>query len=160
MSVRFFDTVRPEAAHVAPSTTRRKRGPAGPGLKERRYHWPAASMNSTPIGQLRVQLITAIAVIMVSIWGAAAYQVVSGRQAALRTAAQHVKNLSSTVAEHFSSYSRGADLLLQRLRVQWTRDPKRFAEAVAAEKGLRKDAFVVQVAVIGADGWLAYTDLR
>ncbi len=117
-------------------------------------------MNSTPIGQLRVQLITAIAVIMVSIWGAVAYQVVSERQAALGTAAQNGRNLSSVVAEHFSSYAGGADLLLQRLRVRWIRDPKRFAEAVAAEKSLRKDAFAVQVAVIGADGWLAYTDLR
>src|SRR5712664_627000 len=117
-------------------------------------------MNSTPIRQLRIQVITAIAVIVVSIWGAVAYQVVSERQAALRIAAQHGKNLSSTVAEHFSSYASGADLLLQRLRVQWTRDPKRFPEAVAVEKGVRKDAFAVQVAVIGADGWLAYTDLR
>src|SRR6267142_2206681 len=117
-------------------------------------------MKSTPIRQLRIQVITAIAVIVVSIWGAVAYQVVSERQAALRTAAQNGKNLSSVVAEHFSSYSGGADLLLQRLRAQWTRDPKRFAEAVAAEKGLRKDAFAVQVSVIGADGWLAYTDLR
>ena len=116
-------------------------------------------MNSTPIRQLRIQVITAIAVIVVSIWGAVAYHVVSERQAALRTAAQHGKNLSSTVAEHFSSYARAADLLLQRLRIQWTRDPKRFAEAVAVEKGLRKDVFPVQISVIGADGWLAYTDL-
>src|SRR5882672_3940731 len=116
-------------------------------------------MKSTPIRQLRIQVITAIAVIVVSIWGAVAYQVVSERQAALRTAAQNGKNLSSVVAEHFSSYAGGADLLLQRLRMQWIRDPKRFAEAATVEKGLRKDAFVVQVSVIGADGWLAYTDL-
>src|SRR5712691_9859440 len=118
----------------------------------------AASMNSTPIGQLRIQLITAIAVIMVSIWGTVAYQLASERQAELRRAAQHGKNLSSIVAEHFSSYAGGADVLLQRLRIQWTRDPKRFAEAVAVERKLRKDAFV-QVAVIGADGWLAFSDL-
>src|SRR6266850_2426345 len=117
-------------------------------------------MKSTPIRQLRIQVVTAIAVLVASIWGAVAYQVVSERQAALRTAAQSGRNLSSVVAEHFSSYSGGADLLLQRLRAQWTRDPKRFAQAVAAEKGLRKDAFAVQVSVIGADGWLAYTDLR
>ena len=116
-------------------------------------------MISTPIRQLRVQVITAIAVILVSIWGTVAYQLASEREAALRTAAQHGKNLSGIVAEHFSSYAGGADLLLQRLRVQWTRDPKRFAEAVAIEKGLRKDAFAVQVAVIDADGWLVYTDL-
>src|SRR6266850_1664480 len=117
-------------------------------------------MNSTPIRQLRIQVVTTIAVLVVSIWGAVGYQVVTERQAALRTAAQNGRNLSSVVAEHFSSYSGGADLLLQRLRAQWTRDPKRFAQAAAGEKGLRKDAFAVQVSVIGADGWLAYTDLR
>src|SRR5260221_1539923 len=100
-------------------------------------------MNSTPIRQLRIQVITAIAVIMVSVWGAVAYQVVSERQAALRTAAQHGKNLSSTVAEHFSSYSGGADLLLQRLRAQWTLYPKGFAAAAAAKEGLPQEAFAL-----------------
>src|SRR5712691_10189298 len=160
MSVRFSIRHGPKPLMLHLQRLAVNRVPAGPGLEERRYHWPAASMNSTPIGQLRVQLITAIAVIMVSIWGAVAYQVVSERQAALRIAAQNGRNLSSIVAEHFSSYSGGADLLLQRLRAQWTRDPKRFAQAVAVEKGLGKDAFAVQVSVIGADGWHAYTDLR
>src|SRR5258708_14006136 len=117
-------------------------------------------MNSTPIRQLRIQVITAIAVIVVSIWGAVAYHVVSERRAGLGTAAQNGRTLSSVVAEHVSWCVGGGDLLLQRLRIRWVRDPKRFAEAVAAEKSLRKDAFAVQVAVIGADGWLAYTDLR
>src|SRR6266513_1158237 len=108
-------------------------------------------MNLTPIGQLRVQLITAIAVIMLSMWGAVAYQLVSDRAAELRTATHHGNNLSSIVAEHFSSYAAGADLLLQRLRIQWTRDPRRFAEAVAVEKKMRKGVFVVEVAVIGRD---------
>jgi len=116
-------------------------------------------MTWTPIRQLRIQLTTAVAVIMVLIWGIVAYQLVSDREAALRTATQQGQNLSTIVAEHFSSYAGAADLLLQHLRMQWTRDPKRFAEAVAVEKGFRKDVFVVQVSVIDADGWLAYTDL-
>src|SRR5260221_12429003 len=117
-------------------------------------------MNSTPLRQLRIQVITAIAVVMVSIWGAAAYQVVSERQAALRTAAQHGKNLSSTVAEHFSSYARAADLLLQRLRIPWTRDPKRFAQAVAIEKQLRKDVFPVQISVVAVSLKKNKSDVR
>src|SRR5260221_6248014 len=116
-------------------------------------------MNSTPIRKVRVQLIRAIAVIVVSIWGTVAYQLVSDRAAEVRAATQNGRNLSGIVAEHFSSYAGGADLVLQRLRMQWTRDPKRFAQAVAIEKDLRKDIFVLQVSVIGADGWLAYTDL-
>src|SRR6267142_3407898 len=99
-------------------------------------------MKSTPIRQLRIQVITAIAVIVVSIWGAVTYQLVSERQSALRSAAQNGRNLSGIVAEHFSSYAEAADLLLQRLRVRWTRDPSHFAQAVAAEKAFRKDVFV------------------
>ncbi|HEY6240208.1 MAG TPA: hypothetical protein VIW78_05160, partial [Burkholderiales bacterium] len=95
---------------------------------------------------------------MVLIWGAVAYQVGTGREAELAGAVKQGKNLSAIVAEHFSSYAGGADRILERLRIQWTREPKRFADAVAVEKGFRKDGFV-QIAVIDAGGWLAYTDL-
>ena len=115
-------------------------------------------MISTPIRQLRVQLMAAVAVIVLSIWGAVAYQIGSEREAALRVATQQGRNLSGIVAEHFSSYAEAADLLLQRLRVRWARDPGHFAQAVVAEKAFRKGVFV-QVAVIDAEGWLAYTDL-
>jgi PAS domain S-box-containing protein len=116
-------------------------------------------MARTPIGQLRIQMMAAVAVIVVLIWGTVAYQLDRERDAALRIATQQGHNLSSVVAEHFSSYAGAADLLLQHLRGQWTRDPAHFAEAAALEKGFRKDVFVVQVSVIGADGWLAYSDV-
>ena len=102
---------------------------------------------------------TAVAVIMVLIWGTVAYQLARERDTALRIATQQGHNLSTVVAEHFSSYAGAADLLLLHLRGQWTRDPAHFAEAAALEKGFRKDVFVVQVSVIGADGWLAYSDV-
>jgi diguanylate cyclase (GGDEF)-like protein/PAS domain S-box-containing protein len=116
-------------------------------------------MTLTPVGRLRVQLITAIAVIMLSIWGAVAYQLTSERKAALHAATQQGQNLSGIVAEHFSAYARAADLLLQRLRMQWNPDARHFAEAVAFEKGLRKDASLVQISVLDARGWLVYTDI-
>jgi diguanylate cyclase (GGDEF)-like protein/PAS domain S-box-containing protein len=116
-------------------------------------------MTRTPIRQVRIQLMTAVAVMLVLIWGAVAYQLGSEREAALRVATQQGQNLSTIVAEHFSSYARAADLLLQHLRSQWIRGPKLFAEAVVLEKGFRKDVLVVQVSVIDSDGWLAYTDL-
>jgi len=103
--------------------------------------------------------VVAFAVIMALVWGAVVYQLGSEREAVLRTATQQGQNLSSVVAAHLSSYAGAADLLLQHLRIQWTRDPKHFAEAVAVEKGFRKDVFVVQVSVIDAEGRLAYTDL-
>ncbi len=116
-------------------------------------------MTWTPIRQLRIQLTTAVAIIMVLIWGAIAYQLRSESDAALRAAAQQGENLSSVVAEHFSSYAGTVDLLLKHLRMQWIRDPEHFADAVALEKRLRNDIFVVQVSVIDAQGWLFYTDL-
>jgi diguanylate cyclase (GGDEF)-like protein/PAS domain S-box-containing protein len=116
-------------------------------------------MTRTPIRQLRIQLMTAVAVIMVLIWGAVAYQLSSQRDAALRVATQQGQNLSSVVAEHFSSYAASVDLLLKHLRIQWTRDPKHFAGVVALERRLRNDIFLVQISVIDAQGWLAYTDL-
>jgi diguanylate cyclase (GGDEF)-like protein/PAS domain S-box-containing protein len=116
-------------------------------------------MISTPIRQLRIQLMTAVAVIVALIWGAVAYQLGNERDGALRVATQQGQNLSNIVAEHFSSYAGAVDLLLKRLRIQWTRDPKHFTDAVAFEKELRKDVSVVQISVIDAQGWLAYTDL-
>src|SRR5712692_4414092 len=118
-----------------------------------------ASMTSTPIRQLRIQMMTACAVIIALIGGAVGYQVSSEREAALRIATRQGQNLSSIVAEHFSSYAGAVDLLLKHLRIQWTRNPKHFTDAVAFEKGLRKDVSVVQISVIDAHGWLAYTDL-
>src|ERR1700693_1911334 len=92
-----------------------------------------ASMTSTPIRQLRIQLMTAVAVIVALIWGAVAYQLGNERDSVLRVATQQGQNLASVVAEHFSSYAGAVDLLLKRLRVQWTRDPQHFADAAAFE---------------------------
>src|SRR5258708_35816748 len=114
---------------------------------------PDASMTSTPIRQLRIQLVTAAAVVIALIWGAVAYQLGSEREAALGAATQQGQNLSNIVAEHFSSYAGTVDLLLKHLRIQWTRDPKHFAYAVAFEKELRKDASIVRISVIDARGW-------
>jgi diguanylate cyclase (GGDEF)-like protein/PAS domain S-box-containing protein len=115
-------------------------------------------MTWTPIRQLRIQLVTACAVIIALIWGTIAYQLASEREAALRTAAQQGQNLSSVVAEHFSSYASTVDLMLKHLRIQWTRDREHFADAVALEESLRKDKFLFQVAVIDAQGWLVYSN--
>src|SRR5882762_5993898 len=116
-------------------------------------------MTRNPIRQLRIQLVAAFAVIVALIWSAVAYQVVNTRESDMRSAAQGGQNLSGIVAEHFSSYAGSADLLLQHLRTQWTRDPKHFSEAVALERGFRKDVSIAQVGVIDAGGWLVYSDL-
>jgi diguanylate cyclase (GGDEF)-like protein/PAS domain S-box-containing protein len=116
-------------------------------------------MTWTRIGQLRIQLMAAVAVILALTWGGIEFQLGSEREAALRIATQQGQNLSSVVAEHFSSFATKADLLLKYLRIQWTRDARHFADAVALEKSLHKDKFLFQIAAIDARGWLAYSDL-
>ena len=116
-------------------------------------------MTWTRIGQLRIQLMVAVAVILALIWGAVAYQLGSVRDGALRTATQQGQNLANVVAGHFSSHAETIDRWLRRLTIQWARDPKRFPDAVEFEKALRKDTFVSQVSVVDARGWLAYSDL-
>jgi len=116
-------------------------------------------MKSTPIRQLRIHLMAACAAIVVLIWGAVANQLETERGAAMRGATQHGENLSRVAAGHFASYAATNDFWLQHLRLQWLRDPKRFAETVAGERKLRNDTFVLQVVVIDARGWMAYSDL-
>jgi diguanylate cyclase (GGDEF)-like protein/PAS domain S-box-containing protein len=116
-------------------------------------------MIRTPIRQLRLQLMAAIAVIVVLIWGVVAYQLKSEREAALRIATQNGQNLASVVAGHFSAHAGTIDLWLQHLRIQWLRDRRRFAAAVALEKSLHKNSHVFQVVVTDAQGWMIYSDL-
>jgi diguanylate cyclase (GGDEF)-like protein/PAS domain S-box-containing protein len=116
-------------------------------------------MTWTRIGQLRIQLMAAVAVILALTWGGIAFQLGSEREAALHIATQQGQNLSGVVAEHFSSYATTADLLLKHLRIQWARDARHFADAVALEKSLHKDKFLFQIAAIDARGWLVYSDI-
>jgi diguanylate cyclase (GGDEF)-like protein/PAS domain S-box-containing protein len=116
-------------------------------------------MSSTPIRKLRIQLMAAVAVIVLLIWAGVAYQLAREREQALGVAIQHGENIAGVVAGHFSSYAETTDLLLRRLRVRWLKDPGSLADTVALEKDLRKDAFPVRIAVIDARGRLAYASL-
>jgi diguanylate cyclase (GGDEF)-like protein/PAS domain S-box-containing protein len=113
----------------------------------------------TSIRQLRIQVVAAGAVTIALIWGAIAYQLGSERGTALRVATLQGQNLSNIVAEHFSSYAATVDLLLKHLRIQWIRDPRHFADAVALERNIRSSKFLLQISVIDAQGWLVYTDV-
>jgi len=113
-------------------------------------------MSPKPIRKLRIQLMAAVAVILAMVWAAVAHQLGKERADALETAIQQGENLGGVVAGHFSAYAEAMDLLLRRLRVQWIRDPRSLAETLALEKELRREASSVRVAVIDAQGRLAY----
>jgi len=113
-----------------------------------------------PIRKLRIQLMAAMAVVVAMIWAAVAYQLGRDYDAALRTARQQGQNLSRVVADHLSSYAETFDVLLRRLRIQWLRDPSRFAQAVVLSKEIRTEsfqAFPVRIAVIDVRGRVVYS---
>jgi diguanylate cyclase (GGDEF)-like protein/PAS domain S-box-containing protein len=117
-------------------------------------------MSSIPIRKLRVQLMAAVGVILALIWAAVFYQLAKERASTLDMAIQQGENLAGVVAGHFSTYAEATDLLLRRLRARWLRDPGSLADAVGLEKELRKDTFPVRIAVLDAQGRLAYSSLE
>ena len=117
-------------------------------------------MNSAPLRKLRIQLVMAFAAIIVLTWGTVTYQVESARNATLAMAAHRGDTLSVIVADHFSLYAGTVDVWLEHLRSRWLKDPRHFADAVALERSLRKDAFEFQVSVVDARGWLVYSNPR
>jgi diguanylate cyclase (GGDEF)-like protein/PAS domain S-box-containing protein len=100
-----------------------------------------------------------VGVLVALIWAAVVYQLVKERDQILGVAIQQGENIAGVVAGHFSTYVEDTDLLLQRLRARWLRDPGSLADTVAVEKTLRKDAFPVRIAVLDAQGRLAYSSL-
>ena len=114
-------------------------------------------MAPAPIRKLRVQLMAGVAVVVALVWAAVAYQLDRERNAALKLATQQGRNLTSVVADHFSSYAETVDVLVRRLRLQWLRDPKRFDDAVTLSETLRKDTAPVRIAVLDSRGRLAYS---
>jgi diguanylate cyclase (GGDEF)-like protein/PAS domain S-box-containing protein len=98
----------------------------------------------------------AVAVLVALIWGAVAYQLDREREARLKLATQHSRNLAGVVAGHFSAHVESVDVLLRRLRAEWLRDRRGFAAAVTLVKELRKDAFPPRLAVVDAQGRIAY----
>jgi len=115
-------------------------------------------MAPAPFRKLRVQLMAGVAVVVVLIWAAVAHQLDREREAALKLATQQGRNLSSVVADHFANYAETVDVLVRRLRLQWQRNPERFADAMALSEGLRKDTSPARVVVLDARGRLAYAN--
>src|SRR5882672_9669017 len=114
-------------------------------------------MATKPIRKLRVQLMAGVAVVVALVWAAVTYQLDRERESALKLATQQGRNLSSVVADHFSTYAQTVDLLLRRLQLQWRNNPGRFADAVALSEDLRKDASPARIAVFDSGGHLVYS---
>ncbi|HET9651563.1 MAG TPA: cache domain-containing protein [Usitatibacter sp.] len=79
------------------------------------------------------------------------------RRSTEQEAASVRHNLATSLAEHEASSVRAIDISLVALRDVWLRDRPGFERAVAEHEQLLSKERVIQVAVIDADGGLAYS---
>lgn len=105
-----------------------------------------------------------VAVLIVSVllvallWGILLAEEQRNRQAIRENATRETGNLARAYEEHVLSSLRQIDAVLRLLRQDWRSDRGSFDHRVHSMQAI-DDALLVQVAVIGADGRLAYTSL-
>jgi len=92
------------------------------------------------------------------VWAMAWYELDRSRAGYLREVENSTRFQAQAFAESASSAIKRLDEMLLDLRVQWDGHPERFAEQVKRRQQYMAD-IAFQVAVIDADGWLAYSNL-
>ena len=100
-----------------------------------------------------------VAAVILLLWGAIAlvlHQLRGDVLAAANTAGEQIARI---LAEHEASSMRAIDLTLSFLRDQYLRAPGALDEVVRRHEEHLKRERLIQVAVVGADGWLKYSRL-
>jgi len=111
-------------------------------------------MRAWPIG-----VTVSVAALVLFLWMAIALVLHQLRQDALAAANGAGLHMARVLAEHEASSMRAIDLTLSFLRDQWLRAPQSMDEAVRRHEEHLKRERLVQVAVLGADGWTRYSRL-
>ena len=99
------------------------------------------------------------ALLLLLVWVAVALTAREARRVAEREAASIRENVANSLAEYQASSVRAIDMTLEFLRETWKAEPAQFDAAVRRHEEKLKKERVVQVAVVGADGWLRYSRL-
>ena len=92
------------------------------------------------------------------VWAMAWYELDRSRAGYLREVEHSTRFQAQAFAESTFSAIKRLDQMLLDLRTQWDGHPERFAEQVKRRQQYMAD-MAFQVAVIDADGWLAYSNL-
>ena len=101
----------------------------------------------------------AIAFVIATIWLTTAALLYKAHSDALARAEALGVHVARVVAEYEASSLRAIDLSLQQLRADWQRDPGTLDASVAAHEAYLAREGLVQVAIVGADGWTRYSRL-
>jgi signal transduction histidine kinase len=107
----------------------------------------------------RLEILAACAVIVLGLWAGVGLLVYQAHRQVVESAVAAGRNLARSLAEYEDSSLRAIDLSLRQLRERWLRDPGSFDEAVAQHEDHLSKEKVVQVAVVGHDGWQRYSRL-
>ena len=99
----------------------------------------------------------AVAGLVLFLWVAIALVLHQLRQEALSAANASGVHMARILAEHEASSMRAIDLTLSFLRDHWSRSPQSMEEAVRRHEEHLKRERLIQVAVVGADGWTRYS---
>ena len=99
-------------------------------------------------------------VLVAGLWLAIAQQLAELGQAAEAGARRDLSNLSLAFGEHIRSLSQGLDQTLVSLRQQWVDDRTRFDASVHRYTQAVAQDYNIQIAVIGRNGRLAYSNLN
>ncbi len=99
-----------------------------------------------------------MALVLVALWSAIGYLHQDSEERELASARRDVANLSLAFAEHTRTSFQQVDTLLRQLRKSWMDAPSQFTEQVKLLQSTTED-MAFQVAVIGADGFLEYSNL-
>ena len=107
----------------------------------------------------RLEILAACAAIVLGLWAGVGLLVYQAHRQVVESAVAGGRNLARSLAEYEDSSIRAIDLSLRQLRERWLRDPGSFDEAVGQHEDHLSKEKVVQVAVVGHDGWQRYSRL-
>lgn len=107
---------------------------------------------------LRQQLLLVLASLLAGVWLSIAWGSHKSESDELAQIYERTSTLALAFSERTESTLQRVDYVLFRLREAWLSQPAAFGNAVAHQRGLLGDS-TFQIAVIGADGYLAYSSL-
>lgn len=105
-------------------------------------------------------LLTFFLLLIAALWLGIGHQLNDIRRASDEGARRDLSNLSLAFGEHIRSLANGLDQTLVSLRQQWVVDRAGFDATVRQYRSTVGPDYIIQIAVIGADGRLAYSNLN
>jgi len=106
----------------------------------------------------RFQLFVLLPLLLVALWGASFYELARSEREQVRDAETATAFQAQAFAENTLASIKRLDELLLDLRANWIDTPERFAATIKARQEHIGD-ITFQIAIIDADGYLAYSNL-